>query len=181
MRKFFANIDHEILIRILQEYIPDKNIIWLLESVIESFSSENEINIGLPLGNLTSQLFVNIYMNKFDQFVQHRLKLKYYIRYADDFVIFSEDKKYLENNISIIREFLKSDLKLELHPDKVYIKTLNSGVDKYLENNLISEESFNQSRQSYLGMLKYCRGYKIQRKIKEIIPAQIVEKNLKLG
>ncbi|MBU2028767.1 reverse transcriptase/maturase family protein, partial [Patescibacteria group bacterium] len=83
IRKFFANIDHDILISILKEYIPDKNIIKLLENVIGSFSSEQYEKIGLPLGNLTSQLFVNIYMNKFDQFVKHKLKTKFYIRYAD--------------------------------------------------------------------------------------------------
>ncbi|MDP3900517.1 MAG: reverse transcriptase domain-containing protein [bacterium] len=69
IRKFFANIDHDILIKILKEYINDENIIELLKNVIESFSSEKDKNIGLPLGNLTSQLFVNVYMNKFDQFI----------------------------------------------------------------------------------------------------------------
>ncbi|MCX6763786.1 MAG: reverse transcriptase/maturase family protein [Candidatus Moranbacteria bacterium] len=137
IRKFFANIDHKVLVSILKEYISDENIVWLLENVIESFTlphpllrNEKDINsIGLPLGNLTSQLFVNIYMNKFDQFVKHKLKVKYYIRYADDFVIFSKDRTWLEKQIEIISKFLKDELKLELHPDKVYIKTLNSGVD----------------------------------------------------
>ncbi len=73
IRKFFENIDHDILLRILKEHIPDKNIIWLLEGVILSFSSAP--GRGLPLGNLTSQLFVNIYMNEFDQFVKHKLRL----------------------------------------------------------------------------------------------------------
>lgn len=94
IRKFFANIDHKILIEILKEYISDEDSVKLLENIIESFSSAKEKNIGLPLGNLTSQLFVNIYMNKFDQFVKHKLKVKYYIRYADDFVILSNNKKY---------------------------------------------------------------------------------------
>ena len=90
IRKFFENIDHEILFRILRDYIPDGNILWLLGQIIDSFHSRSDV--GLPLGNLTSQLFVNIYMNKFDQFVKHKLKIKYYIRYSDDFVIISEDK-----------------------------------------------------------------------------------------
>jgi RNA-directed DNA polymerase len=75
IRKFFASIDHNILLEILNEYIPDKNIIWLLEKIISSFSSIKK-GVGLPLGNLTSQLFVNIYMNKFDQFVKHGLRNK---------------------------------------------------------------------------------------------------------
>ncbi|HCP08684.1 MAG TPA: hypothetical protein DIT25_02720 [Candidatus Moranbacteria bacterium] len=129
IRKFFANIDHEILMGILRGYIPDKNVIWLLEEVIESFNTNGKIGVGLPLGNLTSQLFVNIYMNKSDQFMKHKIKAKYYIRYADDFVIFSEDREYLEKMVIEIAKFLKNDLKLGLHPNKVFIKTLSSGVD----------------------------------------------------
>ena len=79
IRKFFENIDHEILLGILKEYISDRNIIWLLERVIYGFSAAT--GRGLPLGNLTSQLFVNIYMNEFDQFAKHNLKAKHYIRY----------------------------------------------------------------------------------------------------
>ena len=129
IRKFFANIDHAILLESLREYISDKNVMWLLGEVVSSFSTKGKTGIGLPLGNLTSQLFVNVYMNKFDQFVKHKLKAKYYIRYADDFVIFSEDKDYLTNCIPKISEFLQKELKLKLHPDKVFIKTLASSVD----------------------------------------------------
>ena len=210
IRKFFANIDHKILLGILREYIPDKNIIRLLENVVGSFTSpaptspqpsplhtggqaykgEGGENIGLPLGNLTSQLFVNIYMNEFDQFVKHKLKADCYIRYSDDFVIFSEDKERLENLIFPIKIFLKEKLKLELHPDKIFLKTLASGMDflgmvnfsdhrilrtttkrrmlrkikekKFLwREDLIGEEKFNQTLQSYLGILKHCHGRKI--------------------
>ena len=63
----------------------------------------------LPLGNLTLQLFVNIYMNEFDQFVKHNLKVKYYIRYADDFVLISENKEWLEKQIKPIQNFLKNN------------------------------------------------------------------------
>ncbi len=72
IRKFFENIDHKILINIFENYIPDKNIKWLLGEIIGSFLSKRE-GVGLPLGNLTSQLFVNIYMNEFDQFMKHKL------------------------------------------------------------------------------------------------------------
>ncbi|MFA7319075.1 MAG: reverse transcriptase/maturase family protein [Parcubacteria group bacterium] len=192
IRKFFANIDHQILLNILAEYIPDKNIISLLENIIESFHA------GLPLGNLTSQLFVNIYMNRFDQFVKHKLKAKYYIRYADDFVFLSESKKYLEEIILVTREFLKEKLKLEMHPDKVSIQTLSSGVDflgmvnffdyrilrtntkrrilkklalkqKMCQEGLVSKESLEQSVQSYLGVLRHCEGYWVAREIERMI------------
>jgi retron-type reverse transcriptase len=128
IRKFFANIDHKVLIDILGQYIDDQRVLGLLQEIIESFYS-SEIGVGLPLGNLTSQLLVNIYMNKFDQFVKHKLKIRYYIRYADDFVIFSDNKGWLEKLISPIRNFLKENLKLELHPDKIFIKTVASGID----------------------------------------------------
>src|SRR3989344_1342327 len=84
---------------------------------------------GLPLGNLTSQLLTNIYMKEFDQFVKHGLKIKYYIRYADDFVVFANTKEELENTLRLFESFLQEKLKLNLHPDKVFIKTLSSGVD----------------------------------------------------
>ncbi|MEX1063781.1 MAG: reverse transcriptase/maturase family protein [Candidatus Paceibacterota bacterium] len=127
IRKFFENIDHDTLLSILKKYIPDKKVMWLLERVTLSFSSSP--GKGLPLGNLTSQLFVNIYMNEFDRFVKHKLRVKYYIRYADDFVIFSQDKSWLEELLSKFADFLFKNLKLKLHPDKIFIKTLASGVD----------------------------------------------------
>jgi retron-type reverse transcriptase len=123
IKKFFASVDQNILINILKENIQDKDIINLLQEIIFSFEK------GLPLGNLTSQLFANVYLNEFDQFAKHKLKAMHYIRYADDFVIFSQDKKYLESLIPQMRDFLQSELRLTLHPDKVFIKTLASGMD----------------------------------------------------
>lgn len=123
IKKFFANIDHQILKQILAKYISDQEILWLLDRVIDSH------NPGLPLGNLTSQLLVNIYMNEFDQFVKHQLKARHYIRYADDFVFFSHDRALLEDLIPEVSKFLSEKLKLTLHPDKLFIKTVASGVD----------------------------------------------------
>lgn len=128
IRKFFANIDHGILMDILKTHIDDEDLMWLLGEVIGSFSSTRE-GVGLPLGNLTSQLLVNIYMNEFDQFVKHGLKAKYYIRYSDDFVFLSDDRSSLDGHIPIIKTYLHEALRLELHPDKLYIKALASGVD----------------------------------------------------
>lgn len=193
IKKFFASINHKILIEILQAYIPDKNIIKLVKMVIESF--ETNAGKGLPLGNLTSQLFANIYLNKLDQFVKHQLKAKYYIRYADDFIILSEDYKWLKSQVLKINNFLTEELELHLHSNKVFIKTIASGVDflgiihffdhrilrtktkrkmfkkifrknEDLQNKIISKEIFNQGLQSYLGILKHCNGYGITRKLK---------------
>lgn len=129
IRKFFANIDHTILMDILARQIPDTDILWLLRNVLESFSTPGKPKVGLPLGNLTSQLLVNIYMNEFDQWVKHSLKAKYYIRYADDFVFLSHDRAWLEKLIPQIQQFLSERLRLELHPDKLFLKTVASGVD----------------------------------------------------
>lgn len=129
IRKFFANIDHSILKEILHSRIDSAETLWLLENVIDSFSTEGKPGVGLPLGNLTSQLLVNVYMNEFDQFVKHGLKVMQYIRYADDFVFLSRDRDYLLALLPQIATFLKDQLHLELHPDKVSISTLASGID----------------------------------------------------
>lgn len=128
IRKFFASIDQKVLAEIVDQYISDKDIIWLLSEIIGSFQSTKE-GTGLPLGNLTSQILVNIYMNEFDQFAKHKLKARYYIRYADDFVFLSHNKEWLETILLKVSDFLEERLKLSLHPDKVFIKTLASGVD----------------------------------------------------
>ena len=177
IKKFFASINQDILIKILQKYISDKDIIDLLKEVIYSFKPN-----GLPLGNLTSQLFSNVYMNEFDQFVKHKLKVKYYIRYADDFVFMSEDKKYLESIIKLISDFLQNELKLNLHPDKIFIKTLYSGVDflgwvnfidyRILRNKTkrkmferIKKNSSLETLNSYLGLIKHGNTEKIKAEI----------------
>ncbi|MBI2057478.1 MAG: group II intron reverse transcriptase domain-containing protein [Candidatus Yanofskybacteria bacterium] len=128
IRKFFDSVDQDILIKILRQYIPDKDIVWLLHKIIGSFNSGKNSK-GLPLGNLTSQLLVNIYMNQFDQFIKHKLKTEYYIRYADDFVTLSQDEGWLQDTLSKIKNFLSEDLLLELHPNKISIQTTASGVD----------------------------------------------------
>lgn len=192
IRKFFANIDHKILLDILKTYIPDQSIIWLLQEIVGSFSTHPKV--GVPLGNLTSQLFVNIYMNEFDQFLKHKLKTKHYVRYADDFVILSVDKSWLQEVLPKIADFLEEKLKLKLHPDKISISTLVSGVDflgwvhfsdhrvlrtatkrrmiKKLEVNK-NPETFN----SYLGLLKHGNTEKLKNKI----ISRLIVKNTKIS
>lgn len=113
----------------MARHIGDLDVLWLLSQVVDSFEAKGKTGVGLPLGNLTSQLLVNIYMNEFDQHLKRELKVKFYIRYADDFVIFSGSKSELEKLNPKVTEFLRKELKLELHPDKVFIKTFGSGVD----------------------------------------------------
>ena len=151
IKKFFASIDHKVLINILNEYIQDKDIMLLLENIVESymtvchsrpvspfchsregrnpvhginsggnpddwrldprFHGDDSIDVGLPLGNLTSQLFANVYMNVFDQWVKHSLKIKHYLRYADDFVFISENRERLLDIIPQVEKFLSENLR----------------------------------------------------------------------
>lgn len=129
IRKFFASIDHRILKNILANYIEDSDLLCLLELVIDSFNTPGEIGVGLPLGNLTSQLLVNVYMNEFDQFVKRDLKIRHYIRYADDFIFLSADKDFLIALRPKLEKFLNEHLRLSLHPKKTFLRTLASGID----------------------------------------------------
>lgn len=185
IRKFFASIDQEILINILKKHITDPDIILLLIAVVRSFHS-TRVGTGLPLGNLTSQLLVNIYMNEFDEWTKHVMKIKYYIRYADDFVILHNDKDYLLELTPKIGDFLEEELKLQLHPDKVFIKTLASGVDflgwvhfhnhrvlrtttkKRMYRNIKEKEGKKETVQSYLGLLKHGNTYKLSMGVESI-------------
>lgn len=180
IKKFFATIDHAILLEILQEYIPDKYIFGLLREVIESF--ETATGKGLPLGNLTSQLLVNIYMNRFDQFVKHTLKAKYYIRYADDFVFLSDDKDCLNAILPQVKKILVRKFKtLSASPENFY-KKLASGVDylgwvhfphhrvlrtttKRRMMRRMQEHPTHETLQSYLGLLGHGDTYRLQNEV----------------
>lgn len=187
IKKFFASVDHEVLLNLLKQKINDGDIIWLIKQIIYSFHSDRETGKGMPLGNLTSQVFANIYLNELDQFVKHKLKAKYYIRYADDFILLANDKKVLQRLIEILKQFLENKLKLELHPNKINIRRLDNGINflgyivlphyilprtktkrrifKKLKEK-IGLENFNQSLQSYLGYLKHADTYKLISKLK---------------
>ncbi len=182
IRKFFASIDHRVLHSLLETRISDADILLLLRAVVESF--ETRPGVGLPLGNLTSQLLVNVYMHEFDRHMKHILKTKYYIRYADDFVVFSEDRRWLEMLIPRIQAFLLEYLKLELHPQKLFLKTLASGVDflgwvHFADNRVLrtatrkrmmrrlAEHPTSETIHSYLGLLKHGNTEKLQKKIRE--------------
>ena len=184
IKKCFSSVDQKILFEILKREIKDKDILLLLRDIIKSFSS-GIIYKGLPLGNLTSQLLVNVYLNEFDKFIKHKLKVKYYIRYADDFVFFSQNKEELQDIIPIISEFLIERLKLTIHPKKIFIKTLSSGVDflgwvhfpyhrvlrtstKWRMFRRLEESQKEETVQSYLGMLGHGNGYDLESRIKGI-------------
>ena len=189
IKKFFANIDHAILLELLGRDIRDPDILWLLGPVIGSFSTAWRLGVGLPLGNLTSQLFVNVYMNAFDQFVKRQLKMRHYIRYADDFVIFYEGNNELEDLLPKISSFLDTRLKLSLHPAKVSIATVASGIDflgwvhfphhRVLRTSTkrrmfkkLDRVRSDDAIVSYLGLLSHGNSYRIARKAVEVAAGQ---------
>ncbi|MDP2696072.1 MAG: reverse transcriptase/maturase family protein [bacterium] len=184
IKKFFASIDQRILLDILREYISEQQTMWLLGQVVSSFAIRSEV--GLPLGNSTSQLFVNIYMNKFDQFVKHKLKVRHYIRYADDFVFLSEDRIWLESIRLQVDDFLEKELGQDLHPNKVFIKTVASGVDflgwiQFLDHRIlrtsterrmlkrVQQRPASETINSYFGLLKHGNAQKIKQRLTRLI------------
>jgi RNA-directed DNA polymerase len=199
IRKFFASVNHEILLKFIAEKVTDSGIMWLTHNIIESY--ENSHNTGIPLGNVTSQLFANVYLNPLDQFVKHELKIKYYLRYADDFVILHQDKSLLVKIIPLISEFLEEHLKLSLHPQKLSVRKIKQGIDflgyiccpyfrvirtktkkrmfkktearkKEMLNGECTAESLNQTLQSYLGMLVHADSYRLANKLAAPITQQ---------
>lgn len=200
--KFFASINHKILLKILGKKVKDEDFLYLLREIIDSFYSDKTVDLankkGVPIGNLTSQFFSNIYLNELDQFVKHKLKVRHYLRYADDFAFIADNHDYLFDLISQVREFLKSELDLELHPQKVSIGKFRSGVDflgyiifpKYIlprtttkrrlkrkiknkikefKTGKISEDKLNQTIQSYLGYLSHANTYKFKGELENLI------------
>jgi len=201
--KYFASIDQQILLKIIQKKITDNKVLRLIEKIIKSsydrkiYQNLFEVRYtGVPIGNLTSQLFANVYLNELDQFVKHQLRERYYLRYMDDFLILDYDKKKLHQIKEIIREFLKSRLKLDLHPKKVNVFPADSGIDflgylicgthrllrkstvkrfikrtkkykKQITGGKMSQEKFNQCLQSWLAYAEFGNSRRLRRKVFE--------------
>lgn len=194
IKRFFDSVHHSGLRQIIERRVNDPDTLWLLDQIIGSFQKDK--GRGIPLGNVTSQLFCNIYLNQLDQFVKHSLTVKYYIRYCDDLVLLDENRDILEEYVPKIQDFLRKDLKLKLHPGKIIIRKLKQGIDflgyvvlphhtvmrtktkkrmfkklkqkrKALDAGLISRESYQQSVKSYLGMLKHSNGHRLESRIRE--------------
>ena len=131
IKHYFQEVNHNILIKIIKRKIKDKRVIWLIKQILDNGVNGRRDNSGkgMPLGNLTSQFFANVYLNELDYFVKHKLKAKYYIRYVDDFVILHCSKRQLKIWKRKINKFLKEKLKIEIHPDKSRIIPLSRGID----------------------------------------------------
>ncbi|MEK7170888.1 MAG: reverse transcriptase/maturase family protein [Patescibacteria group bacterium] len=127
IKKFFDSVDHQILKLMLRERIGDTRMFHLLGQIIDSFAVLP--GKGMPLGNLTSQLFANIYMDPFDKFVKHKLNALHYLRYADDFILLSQNPEELMGYFVEISRFLRERLALNVHPNKITFRKLSWGLD----------------------------------------------------
>jgi len=125
VRKYFPSINHQILLSILSCKTTDSRLLELLSRIISSTPGPE----GIPIGNLTSQLFANAYLNELDRFAKHSLRAKFYVRYMDDFIILSQSKEELHRFRWLIGQFLKERLGLDLHPRKANIFPARDGVD----------------------------------------------------
>ncbi len=197
VRKFYDTVDHKVLFKIITRTVRDSDVLWLIKEIIGSYHFEDTPGKGMPIGNLTSQIFTNVYLNELDQFIKHKLRAKYYLRYADDLLVLSHDKRWLENLISEISDFLGERLLLELHPKKVIVRPLHQGIDflgyvtlpehqvlrtktkrrmqRKLSQRLdsyftgeIDSESMNQTLQSYLGILSHADAFDLGQHIRNV-------------
>jgi retron-type reverse transcriptase len=179
VRKYFDSVDQAILLNIISSKIKDKKLFNLVSRIIKNGGENGK---GLPIGNLTSQFFANCYLDRFDHIVKDYYAEKYYIRYMDDILLFSDDKEHLKDLRAFCRYTLKKELKLDLKEKVVFINSRENGVSflgtrvfpdlirinnknlkrslrrlkeseyKYRED-IISEEQFTQSANSIVAHL----------------------------
>jgi len=213
IKDFFTSINKQILFEFISKKVSEPETLWLTETIlfwdctrsyIPKGAKQLLLNIpfnkslfgknnkrGLPIGNLTSQFFANVYLNELDQFIKHILKVKYYLRYVDDFVLLSRNKKELFQWEERIRQFLSVRLNLQLHPKRRKLQPVSNGIDflgyiirhnyilvrRRVVNNLKSKlkeftaakvkdiKAFQGSIASYLGHLKWANSYRLKQAI----------------
>lgn len=123
IRKFFQNVDQQVLMGCIRRKLWDDRLVELIDRIVKSHPS------GLPLGNLTSQLFANVYLDPFDHFVKEQLQAPVYLRYCDDFILIHPNRSWLLQLLEDVRFFLRVELHVELHPNKVSVRPSHWGID----------------------------------------------------
>jgi len=161
IKHYFEEVNQEKLIDIIKEKIADEKTLWLIKTILENHQTR-EKGIGMPLGNLTSQFFANIYLNELDQYVKNVLRVKYYIRYVDDFVILHNSKETLQAYKYYIDSFLRNNLLLTLHPDKSKIIPLRKGITFlglriFYHHKTLKKTNINKFKRK---LIKYYENYK---------------------
>jgi RNA-directed DNA polymerase len=199
---FFVSINKEKLDTQISAHIKNPWWLWLARVILHKDPRENvhikspknllakvpafksllnaPSNFGLPIGNLSSQFFANIYLHDLDMYAKHKLKLKYYARYVDDIVAFDTSSKKLNEAYKQMQDFLQGNLSIHFHPNKTQINKVEHGINfvgyiikpwrKYLRRSIINNmykrydpdkdfESLRATINSYFGMLKHVNGY----------------------
>ena len=210
--KYFYRVDHVVLMDILKRRIKDEKLLWLLDTIINSEDTRFGLpagmnpdectedmwlyDVGMPIGNLTSQLFANIYLNELDQLCKHDLHIHYYIRYMDDVIILSESKEELGHIKAVIEDFLHDVLHLDLN-NKTAIRPVCTGIDfvgyrmwathrklkkqtarrmirsvksicESLSEGKITKDQFDRRVASFKGLLNHCNSYGLRSKLNSI-------------
>lgn len=147
IKKYFYNINKKILLSIMTKYFSDTKFLSFTEKLLYDNSSDD---IGIPIGNYTSQYFANIYLNELDHYVKEKLQVKYYVRYMDDFVLLFSSKKEAREKLLLIARFVRERLKLELNSKTKYYPS-NFGIDfcgykVYETHRLVRERSKKKAR-----------------------------------
>jgi retron-type reverse transcriptase len=207
--KYFYRVDHRVLMDILERKFDDKDLLWLLDKIINSedtkfglpigidpdkCTDEDRLSdVGMPIGNLTSQMFANLYLNELDQYVKRKLRIHYYVRYMDDVIILHESKQELHKIKKVIETFLDEKLKLNLN-NKTAIRPVTLGIEfvgykvwnthiklrkstalkmkrrlkhlkKQYERGEIEIEDVRATMASYNGLMKHCNSFRLRSKL----------------
>lgn len=192
VRKYFENIDHNIIFDIICKNIYDERIRKVIWEIIDSFHCKSRK--GIPLGNITSQIFANIYLNELDQFVAKKLKVRHYVRYNDDFVILDYNKERMVEFARKAKIFVGNKLLLKIPKEKITFRKLKWGIDfcgyivlsnaillrrktkrrmlknifhvsERFEKGEIASRDFFKVFNSYCGLLKHCNSHNLKNKI----------------
>ena len=175
IKKFYPSINHDVLKTIIRRKIKDKNLLWLLDEIIDSTD-------GIPIGNYLSQYFANLYLTYFDHWIKESKLVKYYFRYADDMVIFSSNKEYLHKLLDDIRIYIETKLLLEIKDNYQIFPVEIRGVDfvgyvfyhthvrlrKSIKKNfarMMKNRRNKHSFASYNGWVKHCDGKHLMKKL----------------
>lgn len=183
IKKFYPNVNHDVLKQLLRKKIKDQDLLWLLDGIIDSAE-------GLPIGNYLSQYFANFYLSYFDHWLKEDLKVKYYFRYADDIVILAEEKSYLHSLLGQIRSYLEQNLRLQVKNNYQVFPVDTRGIDfvgyvfrhthvllrKSIKQNFARAVASGKNKQtiaSYTGWAKHCNSRNLLKKIlhEEVQPA----------
>jgi len=178
--------------RTLERRVDDHKTIELLGEIVGSYSFQNSSvggrlqgKVGLPIGNLTSQLFANVYLDAFDHFIKDELRVKHYIRYTDDAVILANNPAELRWLLPFIEQWFWSERRLTLHPHKVDIRKLVQGIDflgyvtlphhRVLRTKTKRRMFARVNREnipSYVGLLEHCNGHELTIHLSQILDFQ---------